>query len=416
MSNRDRLTNHRWRPSSLLRWLTVPTTSDLSIEARRYSQMLMLLLSFMIPLSALTGISAVVITGDKFFIEPFFILPTALLACYVVAYGLGKTGRWKAGTVIFIAPIYIGVWAAIIFNPEPRYIGFETMLGLLLMPVLFTGLFYHLRILIITAAGNLLVTFFIPMLIGVPLLSYYTILILVTAVSMVAIVAIHHRNMIEKERLAELQERESRLAKTEEMAHIGSWDWDLETDKLAWSSEEYHILGYNTETPVTLEMFMKRVHPDDRERIEQANRDILNAEQSVITEFRILHPEGGERQIYSIAEPIRDENGKVIRVVGFEQDVTEQVEFREELRKAKEAAEEALRQVKQLRGLLPICSYCKKIRRDDDAWEQLEHYITKHSEAEFSHGVCPECYAKHIVPQLEKGGQPNHSHPRKPQG
>jgi phosphoserine phosphatase RsbU/P len=54
--------------------------------------------------------------------------------------------------------------------------------------------------------------------------------------------------------------------------------------------------------------------------------------------------------------------------------------------------EEALANVKQLRGLLPMCSYCKKIRVDDKYWQQLEGYLTDHSEAEFSHGICPECF------------------------
>ncbi|HEY1325891.1 MAG TPA: response regulator transcription factor [Casimicrobiaceae bacterium] len=53
--------------------------------------------------------------------------------------------------------------------------------------------------------------------------------------------------------------------------------------------------------------------------------------------------------------------------------------------------EEALRNVKQLSGLLPMCSYCKRIRDDQDYWQQLETYLSDHSEAEFSHGVCPPC-------------------------
>ncbi|NUR53209.1 MAG: response regulator transcription factor [Acidobacteria bacterium] len=51
----------------------------------------------------------------------------------------------------------------------------------------------------------------------------------------------------------------------------------------------------------------------------------------------------------------------------------------------------ALSRVKQLAGLLPICSYCKRIRSDEDYWEQLESYVSQHSEAQFSHGICPPC-------------------------
>lgn len=53
--------------------------------------------------------------------------------------------------------------------------------------------------------------------------------------------------------------------------------------------------------------------------------------------------------------------------------------------------QEALANVKQLSGLLPMCSYCKRIRDDGDYWQQLETYLSTHSEAEFSHGICPSC-------------------------
>ena len=64
--------------------------------------------------------------------------------------------------------------------------------------------------------------------------------------------------------------------------------------------------------------------------------------------------------------------------------------------------EDALAQVKQLQGLLPICSYCKKIRDDQDYWHQVEHYVAQHSDAKFSHGICPECWDRVIKPELAR--------------
>lgn len=61
----------------------------------------------------------------------------------------------------------------------------------------------------------------------------------------------------------------------------------------------------------------------------------------------------------------------------------------------------ALGQVKQLRGLLPICSYCKRIRDDQNFWRQVEEYVMAHTDVQFSHGVCPTCYESQIHPQLE---------------
>jgi hypothetical protein len=56
---------------------------------------------------------------------------------------------------------------------------------------------------------------------------------------------------------------------------------------------------------------------------------------------------------------------------------------------------EAAENIKVLRGLLPICSYCKKIRNDQGYWQQLEGYVSEHSEAAFSHGICPSCLKEH---------------------
>ena len=70
-----------------------------------------------------------------------------------------------------------------------------------------------------------------------------------------------------------------------------------------------------------------------------------------------------------------------------------------------QVAERILRfttQIQQLKELLPICSYCRRIRDGQDNWEQLETYLTGHTSSEFSHGICPDCFAKHVTPELKK--------------
>jgi DNA-binding response OmpR family regulator len=59
-----------------------------------------------------------------------------------------------------------------------------------------------------------------------------------------------------------------------------------------------------------------------------------------------------------------------------------------------EELQATLANVKQLRGLLPICSYCKRVRSDENYWQQVEQYVSEHTEAQFSHGICPPCYDK----------------------
>jgi response regulator RpfG family c-di-GMP phosphodiesterase len=63
--------------------------------------------------------------------------------------------------------------------------------------------------------------------------------------------------------------------------------------------------------------------------------------------------------------------------------------------------EEAMSRVKQLQGLLPICCYCKRIRDDGNYWQRLEEYFTAHSDARFSHSICPSCYDTVVRPDLE---------------
>ena len=68
---------------------------------------------------------------------------------------------------------------------------------------------------------------------------------------------------------------------------------------------------------------------------------------------------------------------------------------KEQLKQNVKELEDALTQVKQLSGLLPICAHCKKIRNDSGYWQQVEVYVENHSEAHFTHGFCPDCIQKH---------------------
>ncbi len=110
-----------------------------------------------------------------------------------------------------------------------------------------------------------------------------------------------------------------------------------------------------------------------------------------------------DRTLHYIAKanPVRDETGKVVLNVTHAIDITDRKLAEEEREKLIFQAQEALNKVKTLSGLLPICASCKKIRNDKGYWEQIETYIANRSEAEFSHGICPEC-AKRLYPEYRK--------------
>jgi DNA-binding response OmpR family regulator len=72
------------------------------------------------------------------------------------------------------------------------------------------------------------------------------------------------------------------------------------------------------------------------------------------------------------------------------------IELQQKLADRVKELETALTQVKRLEGLLPICSYCKRIRNEQDYWERVDAYISQHANVRFSHNICPECYQKHV--------------------
>jgi len=76
------------------------------------------------------------------------------------------------------------------------------------------------------------------------------------------------------------------------------------------------------------------------------------------------------------------------------------VELQTKLAERVKQLEKAAEQVKRLEGIIPICGYCKKIRDDQDYWQNVESYVATHSEAEFSHGICPSCFVEIVQPQL----------------
>ena len=96
----------------------------------------------------------------------------------------------------------------------------------------------------------------------------------------------------------------------------------------------------------------------------------------------------------------RDDLGKARRLIGTHVDIDRRKTDETALRDKNAELNAALAKVRNLSGLLPICSSCKKIRDDKNYWHQVESYISKHSDAHFTHGLCPTCIPKYF-PNLD---------------
>jgi len=133
-----------------------------------------------------------------------------------------------------------------------------------------------------------------------------------------------------------LQRSEKYLAEAQKLTHCGSWSLNASTHEALWSEEWVRILGYDPATTrPSLELFLKRVHPEDRIRMERVVvDDETKAGSPSRSDFRIVLPDGTTKHIHAIAHPVTNESGEIVEVIGTSMDVTDHVLARESLEKA----------------------------------------------------------------------------------
>lgn len=111
----------------------------------------------------------------------------------------------------------------------------------------------------------------------------------------------------------------------------------------------------------------------------------------------------GTRYYEIVVSPLHDPAGEVIAGMEMVRDVTATRQTEAERENLLAELQNSLSKIKKIKGLLPICASCKKIRDDNGYWNQLEEYLRRHSEIEFTHGVCPEC-VKLLYPHYQPKG------------
>ncbi len=100
--------------------------------------------------------------------------------------------------------------------------------------------------------------------------------------------------------------------------------------------------------------------------------------------------------------PLEDSEGNFDLLATTERDITERKRREIEREETIANLQKAMAEIKTLKGLLPICASCKNIRDDKGYWKQIESYIREHTDVEFTHGICPNCYKK-LYPEIYAG-------------
>jgi len=127
---------------------------------------------------------------------------------------------------------------------------------------------------------------------------------------------------------------------------------------------------------------------------------IMSGESEVAYEVKKTQSNGKELSFIVTSRPFLSADNELLGIVQSFQDITKRKQVEEERKKLVIELQNALAKVKLLSGFLPICANCKKIRDDKGYWNQIESYIRDHSEAEFSHSICPEC-SKKLYPEFD---------------
>jgi PAS domain S-box-containing protein len=192
-----------------------------------------------------------------------------------------------------------------------------------------------------------------------------------------------------------VRESESRLDLALRSSQMGVWRLDLVENRRVFDDQVCRVLGIDPAGfSGTDGEFFNAVHPEDHEKIRAALANAINNNAPYESDYRAIWPDGSIHYITTRGSLFHDDEGRPVRLNGLIWDITERKLMEEERERLVLQLQEALAKVRTLSGLLPICAYCKKIRNDEGYWEQIEAYIHEHSEAQFTHGVCPDCYKK----------------------
>jgi PAS domain S-box-containing protein len=124
-------------------------------------------------------------------------------------------------------------------------------------------------------------------------------------------------------RTEELQRLHGRLVEAQEVAHVGSWEWDVVKDSIWWSDEMYRLYGLSPGSPIMYEQYVERVHPDDRALVQETVARSAQTGEPFTFEHRNLRPDGSTRTLHARGRVVLDDDGRAIRMHGVGHDITE---------------------------------------------------------------------------------------------
>jgi len=197
----------------------------------------------------------------------------------------------------------------------------------------------------------------------------------------------------EKYTIEQLHKYKQRLELTLTGTNTGTFHHDLSKNTNYYDERAKNLLGI-TESSLSFEKWLEIVHSDDRSIATEILKGFEDLCPHINITYRVL--KSGEIRHLKVDSFVKYRNGKPFYSYGLIQDITETKEMEEALRVTTKKLQAALDEIKTLRGIIPICSYCHKIKDNEGTWQSLEEYVSTHSYAKFTHSYCPRCYEEEM--------------------
>jgi PAS domain S-box-containing protein len=227
-----------------------------------------------------------------------------------------------------------------------------------------------------------------------PLLIIYLLFVALTMVTAFFILYA----MIAGRQSREASQRLAAIVESSADAIIGK---DLKGIIVSWNAGAEQMYGYASREAIGKSIFMLAADDLSAEEMAQWLQRLSSGEKIENYETLRRKKDGGVIHVALTISPTKNELGQIEGSSTIARDITSRKLAEKEREELLASLQTALANVKTLHGMLPICSACNKIRNDEGYWERIETYIRERSDAEFTHGICPDC-AKKLYPQFYK--------------
>ncbi|HEY1662257.1 MAG TPA: PAS domain S-box protein [Verrucomicrobiae bacterium] len=206
-----------------------------------------------------------------------------------------------------------------------------------------------------------------------------------------------------KSRRARLKAEENSrlLAAIVESTDDAIYATNMDGSVASWNHAAEEIFGYRASEMISRSIAV--LFPrDKRDELIDLMERLKKGGHAGIYESTRVRKDGQIIPVSTTVSPVKDADGNIVGSSAITRDITERKNADEERLQLIQQLTDALKQVKTLTGLLPICASCKRIRDDKGYWQQVEFYITSRTDAAFTHGICPECAEKYRLTMPRK--------------